>query len=494
MKPEDTQPQADPSSENQAIVVSPDGTATPPESSEPVKETASAASPAEPESASEPKPAPAKAPAPVNESPDTGKNMSESNQKQTPAVAPVVIKQSSGKGLAAGALVLALLGLGASGFLFVQGQNLLKNQELSFEQKIDKAALGESQNAGLLQDNLRKQTEVQAALTQLSDGQKQNTEQIAAATRAYQELLKSRANWLVDETEAMLNLASQQLLLTGNIPVVVNLLESVESRLTRFDQPELLPIKQAVSSDLAALKNRPYLDAASASLRLDRLETAVSGLPLLVDGTLQPGQTAPQAVNTDNLPWWQAAWEKALYNLKGMVEVRKLNSSDAMLMAPDQVYFVRENMRLRLLDARTALLQHNAEVYQSDLNSAEAAVKQYFDNRSPATQSWLKELADLKALDVRTLSDDSLKASLAAVRAYQENVRTGQPVALPSLDASSPAAASEPAAASAPADASAPQPAAPAAAAPAAPAAETRPEAAPAPASAPDAQVKGGRA
>ena len=80
MKPEDTQPQADPSSENQAIVVSPDGTATPPESSEPVKETASAASPAEPESASEPKPAPAKAPAPVNESPDTGKNMSESNQ------------------------------------------------------------------------------------------------------------------------------------------------------------------------------------------------------------------------------------------------------------------------------------------------------------------------------------------------------------------------------------------------------------------------------
>ncbi|MDO5640172.1 MAG: uroporphyrinogen-III C-methyltransferase [Neisseria sp.] len=425
--------------------------------------------------------------------------MSEPKPNQTPAVAPVVIKQSSGKGLAAGALVLALLGLGASGFLFVQGQNLLKNQELSFEQKIDKAALGESQNANLLQDNLRRQTEIQAALTQLSDGQKQNSEQIAATARAYQELLKSRANWLVDETEAMLNLASQQLVLSGNVPMVVNLLESVENRLSRFDQPELLPIKQAISSDLAALKNRPYLDAASASLRLDRLETAVAGLPLTLDSTLQPGVEAPQAVNTDNLPWWQAAWEKALYSMKGMVEVRRLNSSDAMLMAPDQVYFVRENLRLRLLDARTALLQHNAEVYQSDLNSAEAAVKQYFDNRSPATQSWLKELADLKALDVRTVSDDSLKASLAAVRAYQESVRTARSGALPDLSASDAAAsaASEPAAAAASA-AVAPQSAQPAAPAAQPGADAAKPDAAdspaPAPASAPAAQVKGERA
>ncbi|UOO83243.1 uroporphyrinogen-III C-methyltransferase [Uruburuella testudinis] len=409
--------------------------------------------------------------------------MSESNQTPTAAPAPVVIKQSSGKGLAAGALVLALLGLGASGFLFVQGQNILKTQQLSFDQKIDKAALGESQNASLLQDNIRKQTEVQAALTQLSDGQKQNTAQIAAANRAYQELLKGRADWLVDETEATLNLAAQQLLLSGNVPVALSTLENIENRLSRFDQPDLLPIKQAVSNDLAALKNRPYLDMAGASLRLGRLETAVAGLPLMVDGTLQPGQTAAAPANTDGLPWWQAAWEKTLAGLKGMVEVRKLNNNDAMLMAPEQVYFVRENLRLRLLDARVALMQHNGEVFQSDLNSAEAAVKQYFDGRSPATQSWLKELSDLKALDVRMIADDPLKASLTAVRAYQDNLRTAHPDALP--DAAAESTASEPAAASAPAAASEPEAAPASSAGTAAPAAK--------PASAPDA-VKGDQA
>ena len=132
--------------------------------------------------------------------------------------------------------------------------------------------------------------------------------------------------------------------------------------------------------------------------------------------------------------------------LKGLVEVRRLDNKDAMLLSPEQAYFVRENLRLRLLDARTALMQHNGEVYQSDLNYVEAAVRQYFDGKSPATQAWLKELSELKALEVRMISDDSLKASLSAVRAYQDGTRT--PVALPepvttAASAPLPSAASE---------------------------------------------------
>ena len=69
-------------------------------------------------------------------------------------VAPVIIKQSSGKGVALGALVLSLLALGASGFLFVQGQNVLKTQELSLDQKINEAGVGQSKNAVLLENNL----------------------------------------------------------------------------------------------------------------------------------------------------------------------------------------------------------------------------------------------------------------------------------------------------------------------------------------------------
>lgn len=459
--PENHPPENTPEQSKQLLVVSSDGTVRP-------SENAVSNEPSESDSLKK-----AKAPkhsdntkgfaaaAPNNPEPAGNLLMSESKNPQ-PLVTPVVIKQSSGRAVAVVALALSVLALGAGGFLFVQGQNLLKAQELDFNQKIDKAALGESGNASMLQDALRKQNESQAVLDQIISNQKQNADKIAAANRAYQELLKGRADWLVDETETMLNLASQQLLLTGNVPAAVTVLENIESRLSRFDHPELLPIKQAVANDLTALKNRPYLDVSATSLRLDRLEAAVAGLPLTVDGTLKPGQAAPQAAAAPaaNLSWWENAWQKSLAALKGMVEVRRLNNNDAMLMAPDQAYFVRENLRLRLLDARTALLQHNGEVYLNDLNSAEAAVKQYFDASSPATQSWLREVGDLKALDLRAVADDALKSSLNAVRNYQETVRPSRPAVLPEA-ASAPAAAAASAPA-APAQASAPAPVAPA--------------------------------
>ena len=375
--------------------------------------------------------------------------------------APVIIKQSGGKALAAGATVLALLGLGASGFLFVQGQNVLKNQELEFNQKIDKAALGESENASLLKDNLNRQTAIQAELDRLNNGQKSNSDQILQMQKAYQELLKGRINWLVDEAESMLNTASQQLMLSGNLQGAVSVLEHIDSRLSRFEQPELIPIKQAISNDLAALKNRPYVDISATALRIDRLETGISGLPLVLDGVLKPGAAPVEAANSGT--WWENTWEKSLNALKGLVEVRHLDSNDAMLISPEQTYFIRENLRLRLLDARIALLQHNGEVYQSDLNNVEASVKQYFDSKSPATQSWLKELAELKALDVRMISDDSLKASLSAVRAYQEGSRTqmtteeATQTQAADKTASAPAATTEQATTAAPAATSAPQ-------------------------------------
>lgn len=380
----------------------------------------------------------------LSESPSGGKTLppraeAEKTPEPPQAPAPVIIRESGGKGLAVGALVLSLLALGAGGFLFVQGQNVLKNQETAFNQKIDQAAVGESENAQILKENSRKQSELAAALLQIADGQRDNKEQIEAANRAYQELLRNRADWLVDETEATLNMAAQQLLLSGNVPVAVTVLENIESRLSRFEQADLLPIKQAVSSDLAALKNQPYLDISGTALRLDRLENAVAGMPLVLESTLQPGQAEAAPQEDPNASWWQRTWNKTLHGLGNLVEVRKLNNGDAMLLAPEQAYFVRENLRLRLLDARIALMQHNGEVFLSDLNNAEATVKQYFDNQSPATQAWLKELAELKSLDMRTVSNESLKASLAAVRNYQDTVRGTQSIRLPDLKSVAPA-------------------------------------------------------
>lgn len=376
-----------------------------------------------------------------------------------PQPQPIVIQQKSsgGRGIATGALVLSLIALGASGFLFVQGQNVLKQQEMRIGQDLNKAALGNSENAVLLQSTLAKQAELDAQLNKILQNEGDTAQTLDGIHRAYAELLKGRVNWLVDEIEVTLNTASQQLLLSGNVPVATAVLENVEQRLSRFEQPELLPIKQAISQDLAALKNRPYLNVSATALRLDRLESAVDSLPLLVDSTMN-AQNAEPAPTSKAGSFWTRAWDNTSELVKSMVEVRKLDNNDAMLIGSEQVFYLRENLRMRLLDARLALLQHNSEVYQNDLAAIEETVKRYFDVQSPNTQTWLKEVGELKSVEIRMISDESLKASLAAVRDYQNNVRTALPVVLPESKTAAPAisAASAPKAASEPTPVAAP--------------------------------------
>ena len=366
--------------------------------------------------------------------------------------------------------MLSLIALGASGFLFVQGQNVLKQQEIRIGQDLNQAALGNSENAARLQATLAKQAELDTQLNKILQNEGDTAQTLDGIHRAYAELLKGRVNWLVDEIEVTLNTASQQLLLSGNVPVATTVLENVEQRLNRFEQPELLPIKQAISQDLAALKNRPYLNISATALRLDRLESAVDSLPLLVDSTMN-AQNAEPAPTSKAGSFWTRAWDNTSELVKSMVEVRKLDNNDAMLIGSEQVFYLRENLRMRLLDARLALLQHNSEVYQNDLAAIEETVKRYFDVQSPNTQTWLKEVGELKSVEIRMISDESLKASLAAVRDYQNNVRTALPVVLPE---SKPAAPVAPAAASAPKAASEPTPVA---APPTAPAAASAPKA-----------------
>ena len=182
------------------IAVAADGTATAPTepaAAKPIKADQANADQANaaPAAAAESHPQPAASAA----VPPTGATMPESKPAVAAAapVAPVIIKQSSGKGVALGALVLSLLALGASGFLFVQGQNVLKTQELSLDQKINEAGVGQSKNAVLLENNLVQLKTLAEQVDVLQAQGKTFDTQLAASSRAYQELVKSRADWLV---------------------------------------------------------------------------------------------------------------------------------------------------------------------------------------------------------------------------------------------------------------------------------------------------------
>lgn len=337
----------------------------------------------------------------------------------TPAVSPVIVKQGGGKAIASISLLFSLVALGCSGLLFVQGQNVLENAKRDYNVQLDKAALGQSDNARLLSTTIEAQQQLESRYNQLNDSVRKFQEQLDATNQNYQNLSDNRLQWLVNETEYTLNTMMQQLLFNGNTQASLDTLSTLEKRLNRFDMPELLPLKKAISADLAAMKAQPATDIVAASLRLDRLLADADNLPLLVDTMLQDNLPQIQPIPTENA-WYENIWQGVKNNMGNLVTVRKIGDPGAMAVSPEQLYFIRQNIKLRLLDARLALTERSSEIYQNDLNAVANEVNRYFDISSPAVKVWLSELDSLKSLDIRPAQLDILKNSLSTIRQYQQ--------------------------------------------------------------------------
>ncbi len=156
----------------------------------------------------------------------------------------------------------------------------------------------------------------------------------------------------------------------------------------------------------------PYVDVAGMSLKLDQVIAAIDTLPLAKDERLPA--PAPQATPPDE-PAWLRSLREAWSEVKALVRVEVSERAAAPLVPPEQQYFLRENLRLRLLTARVALLSHDDQSFKSDVTAASAWIKRYFDTRNKGVQGTVATLTQLAATPMPTELPD-LAASLTAVR------------------------------------------------------------------------------
>lgn len=332
---------------------------------------------------------------------------------------PPPVQKSSGMGFALTALMLSLIALGGSGYLFFQGKNTLDALRAQTDEKVSHAVEKRDENTFLLQQSVNDQKSLQQEVKNIQAALEESKIAYKNLERSYRELTSGRTQWLVDESESTLNITAQQLIFTGNTQIVQTTLENLEKRLNRFDRPELLSIKKGISDDLANLRQQPYVDIVSASLRLDRLRSDTDNLPLRSDSVLEESLSGPVSLSDKQGKWYQNLWKDLKTTAKDLVQIRKINSTDAMLLSPEQAYFIRQNIKMNLMDARLALLQHQADIYRKDLDIIINEVQHYFDTQSPAVTAWVEEVTQLKELNIQSPSTDLLKNSISAVRAYQ---------------------------------------------------------------------------
>jgi uroporphyrin-3 C-methyltransferase len=240
--------------------------------------------------------------------------------------------------------------------------------------------------------------------------------QRAAIEALYQELSRNRNEWRVAEVEQMVDIAVQQLDLAGNARGALLALQLAESRLARSDDAAFAPLRTALARDIEALKALPAFDPGALGKRIERLAVSVEGLPMAFDErTARATPSGGEAARAGDA-WYARLWAEVWREIRQLIVVRRVESPEPPLLAPAQSYFLRENLRLRLLSARLALLTRDASAYRDDLQVAQAWIKRYFDTRSARTAEVLTQLEELAAAPLR-LELPSIAGSVNAVRA-----------------------------------------------------------------------------
>jgi uroporphyrin-3 C-methyltransferase len=261
--------------------------------------------------------------------------------------------------------------------------------------------------------------DAQAKIAGLEGRLAESQSQQLALEALYQDLSRNRDEWQLAEIEQVLAIASQQLQLAGNVRAALLALQLAEARLARTDRPQFVPIKRALARDIERLKAAPAIDMAAMSMRLDSLVAGVDGLPLAFEERAERPAAAKGAAGASPEPgFWSRLSAEVWGELRQLVVVRQMNSPEPPLLPPTQAYFLRENLRLRLLNARMSLLTRDEAGYREDLRAAQAWIRRYFDPRSKHT---VDALAQLKGLTSASVSFEmpTISESLDAVRGYK---------------------------------------------------------------------------
>ncbi len=324
------------------------------------------------------------------------------------------------RGVSGLAAVLALLiALAAAGFTAWQNYELRRDRaqlELDLARKLEQIETIGSDSRRLSNDARDVVRDVEARLGQIEARLAGIQNQRLAIEALYDELSQSRDEWTLAEVEQILLVASQQLQLAGNVKAALIALEAADARLARSNRPQLTQVRRVIAQDIERLKSSPFVDVTGIGLKLESVISKVDELPLVMQTRPAGGNEHVAADSAEQ--GWRLLIAELWHDMLSLVRIERIDTPDTPLLAPEQAFFLRENLKLRLLGARLALLARDQAAYRADLAAAVDWSARYFDTAAPSVAASIDTLNELAQSDIQIDLPD-VSASLGAVRTYR---------------------------------------------------------------------------
>ncbi len=309
------------------------------------------------------------------------------------------------------AMLVAALALVAAAWSWSDSRERIRDLKAELGRRLAESGKDVSESRLLARNADDAMRQVSERVAHIESQMATSQQQQLALESLYKDLAQGRDQWALAEIEQVLLTAAQQLQLAGNVKAAIIALEGADTRLQRLNKPQFTALRRAIAADLANLRAVPSLDEVGASARIEALVARHASWPL---ASAQVSEAAPpqRAAGAANLG--QELWEE----LKRIVQIRRVDSNEAVLLPPDQAYFLRENLRLRLLSARLALMAQDQAAFRADLDAVSQLLARYFNTRDAGVVAALKEVKRLASLQIAAKLP-GIDASLAALDAYK---------------------------------------------------------------------------
>ena len=315
--------------------------------------------------------------------------------------------------------VTATAALASSTLLWQQlahTQEQLARQSAASSARANEAQAQAQQAQGMAQTAKAQLAVAESNVDDLLAWRRQADEMLQTAVRA-------RDDSLIIDLAAMLQAAQIQARLTGDPAPLQETLHLVRQRIHQAANPRLAAAARAARQDLQRVQSTDAPDIGSLLAQLDALWEQVDTLPAANDAAPMPApepaaqQAAEQAVQSalePPAPWWQRAWHQLWASAGQLVRVSRMQRPDASMMSPDQVFFVRQHMKMRLQGARLALLAGRRDAAQADLQRAAHMLDTLFAAQAPATRDMLARLERMRQ-NLQSAPLPDARATLAAL-------------------------------------------------------------------------------
>jgi len=317
--------------------------------------------------------------------------------------------------------IVAVLALALAGWQWMETRLRLTETREAMAKRLQESDAAASEARSLARRAQEQFDALQGRLGELEGRISDSKSQQEALAGLYQSAGRNSEEAILTDVEQGVTLASQQLQLAANVARAILALEAADARLANDGQPQFIALRKVIARDLERLRALPQLDLPGMYARLEALIETIDSLPLGVAGRPRAEEAAaapgerPPLLSAD---YWRLLALDFWREVRRLVRVQRVDRAEPVLLSPRQDFFLRENLRLRLLAARLALYARDPVGYRGELLRSGVWIERYFDKAEKSVQSALDAIGQLAAIDIR-VELPSLNESLSAIRRFR---------------------------------------------------------------------------